>query len=224
MKARLTGTQWDLVMVVIRKTWGWHKKQDYIPHSQFEKLTGRHRNSITRELSVLQNRNILKQTQRPTPSQTAKWKFNKDWESWESPPKVTPYKVPVTAEGDTSEGAKGVTADATLQKKGKRNKYTASSDADPRFNPLKEFFHTYYKKVRGTKLVTDGSDFKALSELLKKVPDIPLKRLEAAAISYLNSSDDFDQKQGHPLRYWANNINPWLAGPKQRKDDLQEFN
>ena len=81
MKARLTGTQWDLVMVVIRKTWGWHQKQDYIPRSQFEKLTGRHRNMITRELSVLQNRNILKQTQRPTPTQAAKWKFNKDWDA-----------------------------------------------------------------------------------------------------------------------------------------------
>ena len=91
MKARLTGTQWDLVMVVLRKTWGWHKKQDYIPLSQFEKLTVRHRNSIARELAILRERNILQQLQRPTPGRAAKWKLNKDWESWESSPKVLQY-------------------------------------------------------------------------------------------------------------------------------------
>ena len=85
MGAKLTGTQWDLVMVVIRMTWGFHKKQDYISLKQFHKLTGRHRNLIARELTALQGRNILQQTQKPIQDRAAKWKFNKDWEAWGSP-------------------------------------------------------------------------------------------------------------------------------------------
>ncbi len=72
--------------------------------------------------------------------------------------------------------------------------------------------------------MTNASDYKALKELLKKLPDTPLEKLEEIALSFLNSDDKFDQKQGHPMRFWASNINRWLAGPKQRKDDLQEFN
>ena len=94
MKAKLTGTQWDLVVAVIRKTWGWKKKEDYIPLTQFQKLTDRNRSLISRELSVLQDRNILQQTKKPTFGKSAKWKFNKDWESWVYAPRGT-----VRAEG-----------------------------------------------------------------------------------------------------------------------------
>ena len=89
MKAKLTGTQWDLVMAVIRKSWGWHKKEDHISLSQFNELTGRHPNLISRELKVLQERNILLKTESNTTHRAAKWQFNKDWESWESPRKLS---------------------------------------------------------------------------------------------------------------------------------------
>ena len=93
MQAKLTGTQWDLVMAVIRKTFGWKKKEDYISLKQFQELTGRHRNLIARALTALQTRNILQQTRKPTIDRAAKWRFNKYWDTEGSPPKVTPYKV-----------------------------------------------------------------------------------------------------------------------------------
>lgn len=229
--ARLTGTQWSLVMATLRKTWGWKKQEDYISLTQFRQLTGRHRNLIARELSVLQSRNILQQTKEPTFGRPAKWKFNKDWETWVLASRDTvTTEVTATAEGGGQSLPRctgTVTAEVNLQKKKKRNskKKAASPDADPRFHPLKEFFHTHYQKIRGTPLVTDGSDYKALTDLLKKIPNIPLKRLEDAALSYLNSDKEFDQKQGHPLRFWANNINPWLASAQDaRRDHLNELN
>jgi len=125
MKAKLNGTQSDLVMAVIRKTWGWRRKEGFISLTEFQKLTGRHRNLIARELSSLQKRNIIQQTHKPNLGRAAKWAFNKDWETWGSPPRVTPSRVTVTAEGDTFQGAlespprvtQGVTAEVNLKKK-----------------------------------------------------------------------------------------------------------
>jgi len=226
MKAKLTGTQWDLVMAVIRKTWGWGKKQDHISLRQFQRLTGRHRNLIARELTALQKRNLIQQTRKPTIDRAAKWRFNKNWETWGSPPRVTG----VTAEGDTSqgdrgvtaEGARGVTAEVNLQEtKRERNK---SAGADPRFQPLKKFFHEQYEEIRGTRLDTNVSDYKALSDLLKRQPKLSLECLQQSAVIYLKSDDPFNVKQPHPLRYWAHNINPFLPGRKQWADDLKEVN
>ena len=224
MQAKLTGTQWDLVMAVIRKSWGWKKKQDRISLKQFQNLTGRHRNLIARELAFLQKRNIIQQTRKPTVDRAAKWKFNKDWETWQSPPRVTG----VTAEGDTlqgdrgvtAEGAKGVTAEVNLQKiKRERNK---SASADPRFQPLKKFFHQQYEEIRGTSLDTNASDYKALSDLLKRQPKLSLGDLQRAGVRYLKNDEPFYVNQAHPLRYWASNINPFLPGRKQWADDLKE--
>jgi len=226
MKAKLTGTQWDLVMAIIRRTWGWEKTEDYISLTQFQKLTGRHRNLIARELTALQKRNIIKQTRKPTIDRAAKWKCNKNWEVWVSPPRVTG----ITAEGDTSqgdrgitaEGARGITAEVNLQEtKRERNK---SAGADPRFQPLKKFFHEQYEEIRGTKLVTDVSDYAGLRKLLKENLEFSLEDLQQAAVRYLRSDKPFHVDQGHPLRYWANNINPFLPGRKQWADDLKEVN
>ncbi len=228
MKAKLTGTQWDLVMAIIRKTWGWGKTEDRISLTQFQKLTGRHRNLIARELTALQKRNIIKQTRKPTIDRAAKWKCNKNWEVWVSPPRVTG----ITAEGDTSqgdrgvtaEGARGITAEVNLQKKEEKKKKRAAKKAEPRFQPLKEFFHQKYEEIRGTELDTNGSDYKALKDLLKRKPKLSLEYLQQSAVIYLKSNKPFHVDQGHPLRFWANNINPFLPGRKQWADDLKEVN
>jgi len=136
----------------------------------------------------------------------------------------------VTAKGDTfqgdrgvtAEGAKGVTAEVNLQKiKRERNK---SASADPRFQPLKEFFHEQYEEIRGTSLDTNVSDYKALSDLLKRQPKLSLEDLQRSGVSYLKNDEPFYVNQAHPLRYWANNINPFLPGRKQWVDDLKEVN
>ena len=125
MKARLTGTQWDLVMAVIRKTWGYQEKEAFVSLTIFKKLTGRNRSLIGRELSVLQDRNILKQIETPTFGKAAKWKFNKDWESWVYAPRDT-----VRAEGT-------VTAEAGRQ----------SSRGEPRVSPIGEPIKERRKKT-----------------------------------------------------------------------------
>ncbi len=223
MQAKLTGTQWDLVMAVIRMVWGWGKKQDHISLRQFQEVTGRHRNLIARELTALQKRNIIQQTRKPTVDRAAKWKFNKDWETWGSPPRVTG----VTAEGDTSqgdrgvtaEGAKGVTAEVNLPKKEEKKKKRAAKKADPRFQPLIDFFLQEFKENRGVKLDANASDFKALKDLLKRRPELDEEYLTTSARMFIESKDKFHQGQGHPLRFWANNINSFIPNESRNEND-----
>ena len=197
--AKLTGPQWSVAMMVLRKTWGWKKKADHISLSQFSTSTGLPRRTISRSLSSLERSKIL--VPQRSPGRMTEWSFNKDWETWEL-------------------GTQVATTKETLTKENKR----AAKKADPRFQPLKKFFHEQYEEIRGTKLVTDVSDYAGLRKLLKENPEFSLEDLQQAAVIYLKDDYSFHVKQGHPLRFWANNINPFLKGRKQWVDDLKEVN
>ena len=77
-------------------------------------------------------------------------------------------------------------------------------------------------KNRGVSLATNGSDCKTLQEMLKKLPNVPLETLQDAAISFIQSQNPFWRQQGHPLRYWAANINAFL-GREKIQDELKEL-
>ena len=80
ISANLTSTEYQIVLVVMRKTWGWNKKQDWISYSQFMKITGKSRISIWAALKKLVKQNILvKQTEL---GKMTLYQVNKDFESW----------------------------------------------------------------------------------------------------------------------------------------------
>ncbi len=148
------------------------------------------------------------------------WSLNKDWETWELGTQMTPVSKMTKDIPGKSPLSKVATTKETLTKENKR----AAKKADPRFQPLKKFFHEQYEKIRGTKLDTNVSDYKALSDLLKRQPELSLEYLQQSALIYLKDDYSFHVKQGHPLRFWANNINPFLKGRKHWVDDLKEVN
>ena len=83
MGAGLNGTQWAIVAVIIRKTWGFRKKAAPISLTEFTDLTGHGKRNITRGLSMLILMNIIQQSSKPNFHSSAQWAINKDWESWE---------------------------------------------------------------------------------------------------------------------------------------------
>jgi len=78
--ANLTATEYQISMVVIRKTWGWHKKQDWISYSQFMKVTGKSRISIWTALNGLVKKNIL--VKKTTLGKMTLYSFNKHFDEW----------------------------------------------------------------------------------------------------------------------------------------------
>ena len=81
--AKLNGSQYKLIFIILRKTFGWQKKEDFISLSQFEKYTGLPRNLISRELIKLKKKNIIKSQN--SPGKTKLYSLQKDYEQWYPP-------------------------------------------------------------------------------------------------------------------------------------------
>ncbi len=75
IRQKLSGSEWQLIMTVIRKTWGWQKKEDVISLSQFEKSTELHHTVVCRAKKRLVAKNILL-------IRNNSIKFNKNYEQW----------------------------------------------------------------------------------------------------------------------------------------------
>jgi phage replication O-like protein O len=80
-KYRLSGEEWQCLLVVFRKTYGWNKKEDEISLSQFQEMTGVKRANVVRTLKKLVAKKILGSSKEDTRFATKYW-FNKDFDTW----------------------------------------------------------------------------------------------------------------------------------------------
>jgi hypothetical protein len=110
----------------------------------------------------------------------------------------------------------------------KRKERNKTASADSRQKPLTDFLFTEYKKQTGIELnpAFGASDGKALQDLLKKTPKLPLEELQKAWAAFLQSDDPFDRKQfgAHPVCYWASRINKFLLMLRKPSRELEVFN
>lgn len=84
-RLHLSGNEWQVLWVVLRKTWGWHKKEDSISLSQFEKMTGLSRPSVSEALNKLVGKKVLVVKKEPYINI---YVFNKLYSEWIVPKKV----------------------------------------------------------------------------------------------------------------------------------------
>lgn len=82
-KAPLLGAELAVCIFVIRKTYGFNKKEDEISLTQFEQGLGRSRPTIVKALKNLQLVNILKLVKKgSSKKQSNLWVFNKYYDTW----------------------------------------------------------------------------------------------------------------------------------------------
>lgn len=86
-KTPFSGKEIQIVCVVFRKTYGWHKKNAPMSIGGFQKDTGLDRRSVTRTLSRLTQRRILIKTSNGFIST---YGFQKDYTKWKGRGKKTP--------------------------------------------------------------------------------------------------------------------------------------
>lgn len=77
--AQLTGVEWQIVMSIIRKTYGYGKKEDWISLGQFVQFSGRSKKGVCIAIAALEEKNII-HTRRVT--QKTFYSFNKNFTSW----------------------------------------------------------------------------------------------------------------------------------------------
>jgi phage replication O-like protein O len=85
-RTNLNSYQQRVLWAIIRKTYGWHKKEDWIPVSQIVEVTGIHKPHVSRTLKELKLRNMVTRLGNKTG-------LNENWKQWrELPNGVTPYR------------------------------------------------------------------------------------------------------------------------------------
>jgi phage replication O-like protein O len=80
IKASLNATEYQIVLAVIRKTYGWKKKEDWISWTQLEKMTGKSRVSVYFAIKTLVKKNIL--VKKTTLGKTNIISLNKHFNTW----------------------------------------------------------------------------------------------------------------------------------------------
>lgn len=104
---RISGQEWQIIWVVLRKTWGWltdpnnkkspKKKMDRIALSQFEKYTNIDRRKCHTLLKRLVDKKIIiRAVTQKGDKVIIRYGFQKDYDKW----KLSPKKVTVTQKGD----------------------------------------------------------------------------------------------------------------------------
>lgn len=78
----LNGTQWRILIVVFRYTYGFNRKEHELSEAFISKASGIHRKQIGRELNVLIKDNLLSVKKAATFSSSRILAFNKNYESW----------------------------------------------------------------------------------------------------------------------------------------------
>lgn len=76
VKTPLLGAEFQIILFVISKTYGFNKKKDWISLTQFENGTGLSRPTVVKALKNLVIKNLL------IKSEKFEFTFNKDWEKW----------------------------------------------------------------------------------------------------------------------------------------------
>jgi phage replication O-like protein O len=92
---RLSGEEMQVMWVIFRKTYGWHKKEDAISLGQFSQMTGLTRIHVLRAINKLLPKKVIRVTKNGNNSVNV-YEFNKDYEEWV----VLPKKVTVTKKGN----------------------------------------------------------------------------------------------------------------------------
>lgn len=80
MRTNLSSYQSRIVRAIIRKTYGWHKKEDWISNSQLVEMTGIAKSHVSRTVTQLIDRNIV--TKRGN-----KFSLNESYTQWRELPK-----------------------------------------------------------------------------------------------------------------------------------------
>lgn len=99
-RIKLSGNQWNILMVIIRQTYGYNRKEWEISNKHISEVTGIHRCHVSRELSALQDYGLITIE---VASEKRVLKINKDYEHWDF------TKKNVTKSGNTNKLPKTVT-------------------------------------------------------------------------------------------------------------------
>lgn len=176
MHTNLSAYQYRILWAIWRKTYGWHKKVDWIPNSQLVSMTGIRKQHIHRTVKELIERNIVTKS-------GYQLSFNKNYTQWRELPKqvtVTSTGSKVTSTGELKRHSFKRQKDFLSPKTPKSNRKVT----DPRVKQLIDYFYHLVLEEKGFGPVIDAADAIAVQRVLKEMSEEEIKN---AIQYYVNS-------------------------------------
>lgn len=142
-KFHFSGNEWQILWVVLRKTWGWQKKEDNISLTQFQKYTNLSRPSVKEAIDKLVGKKVLVVKKN---IYINSYSFNKLYNQWIVPKSLLVGKSVITSReiGKKLVGKKvhtNTTIQKTLYKRNIQKKHTSLTDID--FSTIEEIANKY---------------------------------------------------------------------------------
>jgi len=189
MQVNLSSYQQRILWGLWLKTWGWGKVSDQISISQFQEMTGIKRRHVARTLFELERMNIITSEKKST--KTAFYSFQKDYEKWLLPVKVTAETkqlLPNEGRTITCKGNKTITCIGAYKRKEKSYKRNIVQKLSDKVS-LSAYLYkiSAYKSMSTTaqQLITSFIDKARLARKLKSISSTVVSKIiaELAAIS-----------------------------------------
>ena len=188
-RIRISGEETQILWVILRKTYGWHKKSDAISLSQFVDITGMNKPNVIRAIHGLLSKKIIIVINIDN-ARAKVYGINKDFDQWEPlSKKITLSKKIINV----------INNDNTITKEKKEKRYCANFEI---------FWKSYPKKK---------SKGQAEKAFFKIRPNEQLLAIMIARIEQAKTSEDWIEEQGkyipHPAtwlnaRGWEDEIEP----------------
>ncbi len=161
-KVRISGNEWRILWVILRKTYGWNKKMDHISTTQFEKETGLKRRHVSRAVSSLIKRRIVTNN---GDSFIGTYGLQKDYSRWKT----------VTKNGDKRKSSpimvtklSPIMVNTKTYKALNIGRSSKKKDADPRVKDFLNFWGETFERETGQPYVfTYGKEGMLINDLLK---------------------------------------------------------
>lgn len=148
IRTRIPGQAMQVLMVILRQTYGWDKKEDQISLSQFQKATGLSKVAVCKMIKkLLDMKLITKKGNGVDTGAIAVYSFQKDYELWKPlPKKVTlPKKViPITQKGNNPLPKKDTTTSNSTV-------HNVQLDMMPKIHPLQKIINENYPNIKKLK-------------------------------------------------------------------------
>lgn len=183
---RLSGQEWQVIWVILRKTWGWHKKRDRLSLGYIARMTLMKRPAVARAIKKLVNKGVIKKDN----SYINIYMFNKNYETWKTVIKKDTL-VSKRVTGVIKKGNKTVIKKDTTTKE--NTKETIQKKSDIFINAWNDF-KEMRKKNNKNKPITLRAEEMILNKLDK------LSSNEKGQVDILNESTMNDWKGVFPLK------------------------
>jgi phage replication O-like protein O len=221
---RIPGEAMQILLVIIRKTCGYHKKKDAISLSQFASITGMKKPNVCRAVKKLLDMNIIKPLSKKIikiiekdNAYISEYELNKDFASWKPlSKKITLSKKIINViKKDNLPLSKKIPTKETITKERKKEYPAEKSDDISGEKSLKEkkpnawgIWIDVNREFGRTDPFPIGKDTKAAKNILSQIKDS--EKYADILRQFLDDNDNFLIQNGHSISFLTSRINKYL--------------